>query len=229
MAMVLVIALALLDFAPVFLLALGLFFLAQLVDRLDSRCRRVALTGFALVTLGGLARAASNLVLAFSAEGVPVLTTAPYVFAGPGFTLMAAALIRARAAALGRQESRDPWLAPTALSWLFLLAAFYMKSTVEGDQWSRALLVLAVTGSAATSVTAARLGWRRQLHMAAGLFGWSIAGTTAAIALHELASQTIWIQLCEVILNLSGQAAFAFAAWRVAAEYHARVGPTAGT
>ncbi len=222
-------ALALLDFAPVFLLALGLFFLAQLVDRLDSRCRRMALTGFALTTLGGLARASSNLALAFAGPDIPLLTTALYVFAGPGFTLMAAALIRARATALGRPENRDPWLAPTAVSWLFLLAAFYLNATVEGDAWSRALLVLAVIGSAATSITSALLGWRRQLHMAAGLFAWSIAGTTAVVLLHGLVSQTIWIQMFEVILNLSAQAAFAFAAWRVAAEYHARVGPTAGT
>ena len=229
MAMAIAIALALLDFAPVFLLALGLFFLVQLVDRLDSRCRRMALTGFALTTLGGLARAGSNLALVFSGQDIPLLTTALYVFAGPGFTLMAAALIRARATALGRQENRDPWLAPTAISWLFLLAAFYLNATVEGDAWSRALLVLAVTGSAATSITAALLGWKRQLHMAAGLFACSIAGTTVVVVLHGLVSQTIWIQLFEVILNLSAQAASAFASWRVAAEYHARVGPTAGT
>jgi len=53
----LAIALALLDLAPILFLSLGLFFLAQLVDRLDPRCRRLALSGVVLVILGGLAGA----------------------------------------------------------------------------------------------------------------------------------------------------------------------------
>lgn len=224
--MVIAAALALLDFAPAFFLSLGLFFLAQLVDRLEPRCRRLAIAGLLLVTLGVLARAASNLSLVFSGE-IPVLSTTLYVFAGPGFTLMAAALIRARAAVLGRLVRPDPWLAPTAISWLFLLAAFYLNASAEGDAWRSALLALALAGSATTGLVAASLGWRRQLHMAAGLFALNIVGTWAALGLRTFVPQTILIQLVEELLDVAAQAAFAFAAWRVAAEYNARVGPTA--
>ena len=221
------VALALLDFAPVFFLSLGLFFLAQLVDRLDPRCRRMALTGLVFVTVGGLARAASNLAQTLSGHDIPLLTTTLYVFGGPGFTLMAAALIRARATVLSGQPRRDPWLAPTVVSWLFLLAASYLNTSFEGDAWSDVLLALLLAGNAATCFGAARLGWGRQLHMAAALLAFNVAGTGAVVGLKSLSSQPILLQLLEVLIQIAAQAAFAFAAWRVAAEYRARVGPTA--
>lgn len=222
------IALALLDFAPVFFLSLGLFFLAQLVDQLDPRCRRMALSGFVLVVLGGLSRAVSNLALALSGAEIPVLATALYVFAGPGFSLMAGALIRARATLAGRTVSRDPWLFPTAVSWVFLLVAFYLNASSEdGSGWSRILVFLALTGSTATCFVAARLGWRRQLHMAAALLAFSVFGTFGFVSTRILAPQSAVVQLLGELLHLASQMAFAFASWRVAAEYHARIGPTA--
>ncbi|MBK5254961.1 MAG: hypothetical protein JJE39_02915 [Vicinamibacteria bacterium] len=223
------VALALLDFAPVFFLSLGLFFLAQLVERLDPRCRRMALAGFALVMLGGLARAASNLALAISGESIPVLSTTLYVFCGPGFTLMGAALIRGRATTLGRRVVRDPWFAPTAFSWLVLLLAFYLNATTEGDAWKGALLGLGLAGCIATVFAAASLGLRRQLHMAAALFLLNLIGISAVLGLQILVDQNLWTQLVGELLSLAAEAAFAFAAWRVAAEYHARIGPTAAT
>jgi hypothetical protein len=226
--MVIAVALALLDFAPVFFLSLGLFFLAQLVDRLDPRCRRMALAGFFMVMIGALARAIANLDLAISGETIPVLSASLFVFCGPGFTLMAAALIRGRTIALGSRGARDPWIVPTVISWLVLLGAFYLNASVENDHaWKMALLGLALAGSASTSFAAASLGLRRQLHMAAGLFVFSLAGVSATIALNTLITQNVWIQLTGVLTNLAAQAAFAFGAWRVAAEYQARVGPTA--
>lgn len=222
------IALALLDFAPVFFLSLGLFFLAQLVDRLDPRCRRMAVAGFLLVTIGGLGRAMSGLAATALETEIPLLATTLLVFGGPGFTLMAAALFRARATAIAGQPERDPWLAPTAISWLFLLGAFYLNASLGGNAWTYVLLTLLLAGNAATCFGAARLGWKRQLHMAAALLALNVAGTGAVAALKSLSSQPILLQLLEVLIQIAAQAAFAFAAWRVAAEYRARVGPTAG-
>lgn len=227
--MYIAIALALLDFAPVFFLSLGLFFLAQLVERLDPRSRRMAMAGFLLVMIGALARAISNLDLAISGEAIPVFSASFFVFGGPGFTLMAAALLRARAAVSGRLVARDPWILPTAASWLALFAAYYLNKTVEYEAWKLVLFGLAYVGSASTCFAAASLGLRRHLHMAAGLFVCNVAGVAGMIALWILAPQSVWSQLFGEILNLAAQCAFAFAAWRVAAEFHARIGPTAAT
>lgn len=221
------IALALLDFTPILLLSLGLFFLAQLVDRLDHRCRRMALSGFALVAVGGLARATSNLALAITGQEIPLLATLLHVFSGPGFTLMAGALIRARAISRGRQIARDPWILPTAFWWAFLLAALYLSGSPGGD-WNLVLLALALIGRTTTCAATAVLGWARQLHMAAGLLGFNALATGALVALRFLAPANLWTQLIGQVLYLSAEAAFAFACWRVAAEYHARVGPIAG-
>lgn len=222
------IALALLDFAPVFFLSLGLFFLAQLVDRLAPRGRVMALSGFGLVMLGGLAGAFSNLALAFTGQEIPLLAASLYVFAGPGFTLMAASMIRARAAVLKREISRDPWVVPLVVSWLFLGAAYYLNTAQEGaGGGNRVLIVLALSGNAFTCIVGAALGWARHLHMAAFLFGMNIVGTAAFVSLRFLAPQNMLIQLFGEALSLGAQAAFSFAAWRVAAEYEARVGPIA--
>jgi hypothetical protein len=224
----LAIVLALVDFAPVFFLALGLFFLAQLVDRLEPRCRRMSLAGLALVTLAGLAGAASNLSLAVLGEAIPLLAATTYVFGAPGFTLVAAALFRARATVREKRVERDPWLVPAVVSWAFLIAAFYLNDSLAGAAWARVLAVLVLMATIASCFAAAALGWRRQLHMAAALFAFNAAGTALVLALRSFAPESIWIQAVEALVNLAAQSAFAFASWRVAAEYHARVGPTAG-
>jgi len=223
----LAIALALLDLAPLFFLSLGLFFLAQLVDRLDHRCRRLALSGLVLVILGGLAGAASNLALAVTGEQIRLLAATLHVFGAPGFALMAAAVMRARANADGPRVSRDPWIAPTLISWLFLIAAFYLNASVGGDAWSRALVALSLSAHIVICLGAGALGWKRQLHMAAGLFALSAFAMILVVGLRLFTSQTIWIHILVFLLSLAAHPAFAFASWRVAAEYRARVGPTA--
>lgn len=225
--MIIAVALALLDFAPVFFLSLGLFFLARLVDRLDSRCRSMALSGFVLVMLGALAGACSNLALAVSGEAIPLLSTSLYVFCGPGFTLMAGALFRGWATVQGHSPARDPWIVPTAISWLFLIAALYLQTSLAGDAWKTALVGFALAGSAATCLFAAILGLKRQLHMAAALFILNLGGMLVVAGVRNLVSQSVWIHLFEALLSLAAQSGFAFAGWRVAAEYHARVGPPA--
>jgi hypothetical protein len=223
----LAIALAFFDFAPILFLFLGLFFLAQLVDRLDGRCRRMALIGLLFVVLGALAGAASNLSLALFGDEIPLLAATLHVFGAPGLALLAASLIRSRASAAGRVVERDPWIAPMLLTWAFLIAAFYLNSSMGGEAWKRVLVVLALVSEIAICVTAASLGLRRQLHMAAALFAFNCVVTVAVATLHLFTPQTIWIHMFVFLTSLAADAAFAFASWRVAAEYQARVGPTA--
>lgn len=218
---------ALLSFAPLFFLALGLLFLAQLVDRLEPRCRRMSLAGLAFVTLAGLAGAASNLHAAIRGEGIPLLTAMLYVFGAPGFTLVAAALIRALATVRGKRVDRDPWLFPAVTSWTFLIAAFYLNDSVPGEAWKRDLASLGLLAIGASCLAAGVLGWRRQLHMAAGLFALNFVAAVLVLGLRFFVGENPWIQLFQVLLGLVAQSAFAFASWRVAAEYRARVGPTA--
>lgn len=217
------IALALLDFAPVFFLSLGLLFLARLAGKLDPRCFRMGVAGFALVATGGVARAVSNLALAVTGDEIPVLATSFLLFAGPGFALAAGALVSGWRTQIGRPSTRDPWILPVGLSWAVLLLAFYLQSTgSEGQDWARVLLGLGWVGSLVTSAVTAALGWRERLHMAAGLLGLQAFTMTLLAGLGFLGLQSIWIQLLAEVLDLAAQMAFAFAAWRVSAEYLAK-------
>ncbi|MEO8360910.1 MAG: hypothetical protein ABI672_12835 [Vicinamibacteria bacterium] len=225
--MVLSIALALLDCVPVFFLALGLFFLAQLVDRLDPRSRRVALSGFVLILLGALSRASSNLLIAFSGPDVPLLEAMPQVFGGPGYVLMAAAMLRCRASVRARTVRRDPWIVPTLISWAFLLTGLYLNSTGHPGVWRPLLATLAFLGTVTMALAAVDLGLRRQLHVAALLFAFLMASSLTLLALRSVTAQPVLLHVFEAILSIAAQAAFAFGSWRVAAEYRARIGPTA--
>lgn len=219
----LAIALALLNFAPVFFLSLGLLFFARLAGKLDARCLRMGIAGFILVTVGGLARAVSNLALAITGEEIPVLAMSLLVFAGPGFALCAGALYRGWQTRRGRPSTLDPWIAPVALSWIALILAFYAQSRGgEGRGWVPVLLALAWAGNVATCALAAALGWRERLHMAAGLLAFHACVMTLLAGLGFLGLQSIWIQLLAAIVDLAAQMAFAFAAWRVSAEYLAK-------
>jgi hypothetical protein len=115
------------------------------------------------------------------------------------------------------------------ITWAFLIAAFYLNSSMGGEAWRRVLLVLALVAGAAICAAAAALGWRRQLHMAAGLFAVNAFVTIGVAGLQLFTSQNVWIHVLVFLVSLPANAAFAFASWRVAAEYQARVGPTART
>ena len=83
---------------------------------------------------------------------------------------MAGALFRGWATMQGHQPARDPWIVPTAISWLILIAALYIETSLGGDVWKTALVGFAVAGGAVTCLFAAVIGLKRQLHMAAALF-----------------------------------------------------------
>jgi hypothetical protein len=222
----LAIVLAVLDLAPIFFMSLGMFFLAQLVDRLDPRCRRLALSGLALVIMGGVAGAASNLWLAAFDEEIPLLAAIMHVFGAPGSVLMAAALIRGRATSQAKAGLRDPWIAPAVISWLALIAAFFTNSSANPEAWTRPLVALSVSAGIALCVAAFSLSWKRQLHMAAGLFAFNASVAVLVSGIRILVTQSIWIHMFVLLISLAAQMSFAFASWRVAAEYEARVGPS---
>jgi hypothetical protein len=223
------VALALFDFAPIFFLALGLFFLAQLVDRLEPRCRRLALASLLFVTVGAIARASSNVMLALTGDEIPFLATLIYVFGAPGFALMAESLMRSWMKVIGRSPRLDPWLVPSVISWIFLIAAFALRGEEGSGPWKAVLTVLFLGGSFLTALSAAVLGWKRRLHMAAALFALQYAGTFIFVSIRTFAPEHPLILLFTELLMLASQCAFAFACWRVAAEYNAKIGPTATT
>ena len=212
---------AVLEFAPVVFASLGLFFLSRLVDRLDPGSGRMAKVAWALVTLGTLSHATWRLAFAVFRVDISPLSTALLVFAAPGLVLLSAGMVRSWAAVCGRKIRQDPWLAPIGFGWLGLLGAFYLHDSMAGDTWRWPLLALAVMGSATMSLAAAALGWRLRLHMAAALFAFNVAVALALLGVAMIPSHPLLLQYPLEALHAGSEAAFAFAAWRVAVEYPA--------
>jgi hypothetical protein len=222
---VIALVLALLDFAPVFFLVLGLFFLAQLVDSLEPRARRVALAALVLVGLGAATRAISNVIVAVGQSEVGILATPIYVLGAPGAVLMAEALLRCWMKTIGRSPKLDPWFMPSVLSWMALFVAFLLRGESGNGPWRAVLMSLFLFGAFVTSLATAVLGWKRRLHMASAMLALQFAAIVIFVSIRAFAPQHPLIVLFAEVLLLAGQCAFAFACWRVAAEYGAKLGP----
>ena len=216
----LAIVLAALDFAPLFFQAVGLLLLVRLSGRVEPRCRVMAFSGFLLALVGGAARVTANLVLAFSGLDVPLLAAVFVVFAGPGLALIAGSARAARAAIAGAPLRRDPWLVPVVSSWVFLIAAFVLQARTGSPVLAeRALVALGWAAWLVLCLVSALLGLRERLHMAAGLFGLSALALTLQIAAPWFAPGRLIVGALVLLSSAMAHAGFAFASWRVSAEF----------
>ena len=123
--------LALVDFFPVVFSSLGLFFLARLVERSEPRSAALAYLGMVLVTLGGFCKAVWKLVLAATGLSLSPLDQLLFVFLGPGFVMMAAALLRVRRAERGFPAKTSPWPIPSAICLASLSVAVFLRVSHE--------------------------------------------------------------------------------------------------
>lgn len=211
--MIYTVPLALVDFFPVIFSGLGLWFLSRVVAQAEPPAASMATLGAILVTLGGSCKAVWKLVLAGTGTNLSPLDQLLFIFMGPGFALMAAALLRARRAERGRAIARSPWPAPVVIATTFLTIALFFAS--QGNRrWNTALLALTVIASNITGIVAGGLLCRRKHYALALCFAFNLV---AALVLARLAriDQTITLQWFEETLNTTSQAAFAFAAWRL--------------
>lgn len=213
--MIYTVPLALLDFVPVVFSSLGLFFLARMVERSEPGAKSLAYLGLVLVALGGLSKALWKLVLAATGLNLSPLDQFLFVFLGPGFVMMAAALLRVRRAERGFPAKTSPWPIPSAICLVFLSLAAFLLVSYEGRLWSTVLLILTVIGSNMIGVVAAGLLCRRRHYGTALLFAANLVAALVLARLARIEVQTIPLQWFEEGLNTLSQAAFAFASWKL--------------
>lgn len=188
------IALAVEDFVPVALTAAG-------VAMLRHKHRLVPLAAV-LVVAGGFAKATWKLIVALDGPDLQWLHEALFPLLAAGFTLLVFALAR---------ELRHSGH-PAALA--VPLAAALAASAALRDTWPAMVwTIIAVTGAGALLLReAVRAGDRAT----ASLFGLWMAGQYLLGPMAARAEQSIPLQWVEQSCNTFAQAAFAYAAWRLA-------------
>jgi hypothetical protein len=201
------VALAVEDFVPVILTAIGLAFVTRMIRRVDRGAGTWAAAGTLLIVSGGLSRAGWKLTLAAGGPDLVPLFLALYVFLATGYLLFAMALWRGWQAMNGRRARVPVWL--PALVAIALLGPLTAVLAPAGGRIVPLLwLFTATAGSIVVSLLLAR--WARGIGRP-GL-GWLfIVSLLVTVALNGLAraeDQSETLQWVEQLLNTVNQGAF---------------------
>lgn len=202
-------ALAIQDYMPIILSAVGLFFLARLCGRADPRLGDLAFTGMIVITIGGLSKATWKVIAATMTQDVVLLERMLFGLMAPGFIFVALAFL----AATGVERARHPARVTSRMAVALLVLAFgfgLSQSGVMGIEMF--LLALTVIASTTVYVRAIQVARARDLPAAAALFTFALLAALSLGAIGSL-DQTIALQWTEQLVNTAALAAFARAAY----------------
>lgn len=210
--------LALFDYLPVFVSALGLYLLVQLLaDRLPTS-RPLLLLGFALVIAGGLSKASWKLIWVLSHKDFAVLDSLLFICMAPGMILLALHTAAASAHWRNNTVSINPER-NSLLAILVLLGAATALATTqsEGRAWFFLLLAAAALANIIMSILLIRLAWGWRQRLTAALFLVSILLTLGLSWLARISAGSVPLQWLAETLNLLATGSFAIAVWRLRA------------
>ena len=210
------VAVAIFDFIPVLISALGLHFLARAIAFRHPPLAGVARAAALLIPFGGFCKASWKLIVATQAQPIDWLENMLFIAMAPGFIAMSFSLFHARRA---WRESATPtrYSSTRLLLWLALPLLVAVAAAVlrpESRLWFFCLLGTTTIANAALithAIAACRwagLGWP------VACFAYNFVATLALSGLSRLPAgeATAWIQ---ETVNVSAQAALALGAWRL--------------
>jgi hypothetical protein len=129
-------ALAIQDYLPVTLFAIGLFFVAKIVAKSNQTAGNLAFIGGGLVTLGGVFKASWKLIQALGGDDIPLLNNSLFVLMSAGFICLSWAFWRRNS----HLKTINYWLLPCLLITFFWSIAAYFAFFTESKTWFFILL-----------------------------------------------------------------------------------------
>lgn len=219
---------ALFDYVPVLVTALGLALLARAIATRHHALSPVAWAAALLIPFGGFCKASWKLIVATQEREIPWLENLLFIAMAPGFVAMSFSLFHAQSAwRAGVPPKAARYPVSRLLAWLVLplaLAAAAALLRPESRLWFFCLLGATTVANAALLVHAFRashwsgLGWP-----VAACFVYNFAATLALSGLSRLppGEYTAWIQEG---VNLSAQAALAIGLWHLSARMRSHHG-----
>ncbi|TYB64270.1 hypothetical protein FXF51_21280 [Nonomuraea sp. PA05] len=213
-------ALALVDFLPVLAMAAGIALLVPYIARTAGPLAgRAALAGGVLVVLGGLLKAVWKLLVAAGGPDVAWLAGVQFYLFGPGFALLAWAVLSGRRPGLpglaGPVGSAGPPSRPGPPFWA--LAGFALAG-VAGALATGATWPLLIVTTVCATILGVRLLLLSRHPAGRALFGFNLLGTYVMGLLASRPEQTIALQWVEETLNTLIWTAFAVAVQRLTRE-----------
>lgn len=199
--------LALQDFIPVAIFAVGLFFVAKTVWQKNKTAGKLAFLGGVLVTLGGLFKASWKIVQALGGSDLPLLNNSLFVLMSAGFICLAWAFWKRFSGETGFSKIL---LIPAVLIGLVWSIAAYFAFLAESRACFFILLGATTLGNLALLFQLIFNSVKNGLWLALGLF---LVNFVIIFVLTRTSDQTVTLQWFKQILNTFSQTAFALAAY----------------
>lgn len=201
---------ALEDFIPVALTAVGLFLIAKFVTNKFSNLGALAWIGTILTVTDGLLKAVWKLIYAATGTDIAWMHDTLFLFMGPGFIFIAWAVW------LGLKNnsptSRQVWLVPLAIVLPSMALAAYLALTQPNRSWARILMLLTTVGILATNGQIILSSFRRKIFLPIILLILNIVTIFGQVWIAQL-QQTTFTHWVGQINNTISWAVFAAGVW----------------
>lgn len=211
--------LALLDFVPVFLSAIGFIYLIRLAFSILPDQGRIAFLGGTLIVVGGFFKALWKLLMAVSNNTMDIgwMDDGLFVFLTPGYLMFAWSMWQVARSVQGKRIF-GAWFIPSLISFLALGTSCYLFiSLPESPAWERVLLTLTVLANFVSGILLITFAFRQKLPKAGWLFLLNLVGVFALNGLART-SQTISIHWVDESINTLSCLGFMIAA-KIIYEY----------
>ena len=215
-------ALALQDFVPVVLSAIGWVYVVRVASGAGPRTGRLATVGATAVVAGGLLRAVWKTMVALDGPDVVVLYAALYPLLTFGFLALAGALLALNADRSPGRLARSLPIIAVAL----LAVASVLLDTGNGRLVPVLWLAVATVGSITVGLLLANLARRSGHPGIAMLFLVGVVATVLLNGVARSADQSEPVQWVAQSLNTLNQLVFMLASWRLWRVQHAAVDDT---
>ncbi len=195
--------LAIEDYVPVILFAIGLYFIARMIYGRNENCGKLAFFGGSLITLGGLFKASWKLVQALGGADIPFLNNSLFVLLSSGFICLAWALWKS-------DRKGNAWLVPVFLITVCLGIAAYFGLAKGSRVWFFILLGATSLANLALLTQLIFRSAQNKLWVAAGLY---VINLLVIFALLSSADQTVTFQWIKQGITTVSQGCFAVASY----------------
>ncbi len=212
---------ALQDYIPVILSSIGLFFLAQMVNRVDKQAGKLAILGWFMVTSGGFNKATWKLMMATtnSQTDIRILDDGLFFLLGPGFLAMGFAIWYAQRTIVDKKRPffNSVWIVPGILNATFVgLAVSLGILSPEKRTWYFIVLGLTTIANFVTAGLVIRQGYRFGDMLVALLFAFNVLMILMLTGMARIEPQTVSLEWIQQFSNTLSNAAFAFASYKLA-------------
>ena len=208
-------ALALSDYLPVAMSALGFGLLAQLLSRALPASKRWLLVGAGLVIAGGLSKATWKLIWVLTHRDVVLLNALLFICIAPGMILLACHAVSAARRWRNGFVEAHPGRNGLLLLVPVLVVAGLAAVLAEGRTWFFLLLAAATLANVALALTLVRLSWNWRQGLTGAIILCSMLLTLGLSALARIPDQSAPLQWLAQSINLAAQGCFAWGIWRL--------------